>query len=388
MTKKTDLQTSESPAGGVPAAPPARIPNPRGRPPKATVPGDSIFAPAMPTSGGDLMAMWDLPPVAYEGGRLKVTRRRYPTNEQELIGESTIAEYSMQDLAALHGPGDFYLQLSADPQKLWTVKHAKVSIAAPYAAAAGFSADYRPPQLPRISEARALSATASALDGSRPLTVADLASLMEMMADKTAAAIRAATPSSTGQNLGMDTGSMMLLWKSMSDMQREAREETMRLVTTMQNGSSPAEPGEAEPPSWIGSAMQALPQVLQMFAKPAPAPGTAPVMAGPAPVIDEDPPVEVPLTAQEAGQFDLAKLMLKPFIPNIIQSLDVSPTVAAVATELLDYIPGRLEPQLIKLDQLVTERGPAVLNILSNQLANPRGADLVHQLVSLLTAEE
>jgi hypothetical protein len=80
--------------------------------------------------------------------------------------------------------------------------------------------------------------------------------------------------------------------------------------------------------------------------------------------------------------------MLKPFIPNIIQSLDVSPTVAAVATELLDYIPGRLEPQLIKLDQLVTERGPAVLNILSNQLANPRGADLVHQLVSLLTAEE
>jgi hypothetical protein len=266
---------------------------------------------------------------------------------------------------------------------LWKIHNCRVTVAAQYAAAAGFQSSYQTPQpqLPRISEVRALSATASALDGTRALTVADLASLMEMMADKTAAAIRQAGPA---PQMATDANNMMILWKAMNDMQKEAREDTMRLVHSMQS-RDPAEPaGEAEP-SWIGSAMQALPQVIAMFAKPAP----PPTLAGPppAPAAPETAMINIPLTEVEAEPFRGPLALLRPFVPLILQSLDASPSVADVANNLVDWIPARLEDTLVQLDRFTSERGAGVLGLVSPLLANPRGVELIHHLATLLAGE-
>ena len=137
--------------------------------------------------------------TAYQGGRLKIIRKKYASLESELIGETDIASYNMQLIAREWGPGDYYVILSPDRQQLWKARNCKISIAPEYAANVGFQ-EYAGREttsvntLPRISEVRALQATAGALDGSKPITVADLASLLEMMADKTAQAINRSAP--------------------------------------------------------------------------------------------------------------------------------------------------------------------------------------------------
>ena len=182
----------------IPKAPksPGRVEAAANRP---RLPGERGFQPGQPTNGPDLIATWELPSQAHTSGRLKVSRKKYPTGELELLAEMLVQDYNLTRLAHDFGPGEFYLLLSADPQQLWKMRNCKIIVSPEYAAQAGYQTyppERQPVQsyMPRISEANALQAAAGALGGDRPLTVRDLAQLVEMVSDKTAEAIQRRQP--------------------------------------------------------------------------------------------------------------------------------------------------------------------------------------------------
>jgi hypothetical protein len=344
------------------------------------------------------MAQWELPPVAFRGGRLKITRRRYASLEHELVGESSVEAYEMGDISRNYGPGDYYLYLSADPQKLWKPRNCKVSISPEYAATSGYqsypvqSMPQQPdPALPRISEARALQATASALDGTKPLMVGDLASLVEMVADKTARAIREQAPP---PSMGMGPESMMTLWTALNQMQAQAEERTLKLMARFQGREREEEEPKPEP-TWADAIMKSLPVLLSIIqpkpAEPVPTLATtqhpaAQEVAQPQPQPEESVSqrIEVPLNEEEVKEFAGAIFMLRPFVPLILDMMSKSTSMEAIAADIVDYIPGKLENQMIKLANLTKARGPKVLGIISPDLATDRGAELVVELVKIL----
>ena len=365
----------------------------RGRPPQDR---EGIFIPTTPTNGADLMALWDLPVPAYKGGRLKITRRRYASLEHELVGESSVEAYEMGDISRDYGPGDYYLYLSADPQKLWKPRNCKISVSPEYAAASGYQTypvqsvpQQHDPALPRISEARALQATASALDGTKPLLVGDLASLVEMVADKTARAIRDQAPPS----MGMGPESMMTLWTALNQMQAQAEERTLKLMSRFQ-GKDRDEDEQKPEPTWADAIMKSLPVLLSILqpkpAEPAPVPvqnQQPAIQEQQQPLQQEDPMgqrIELPMSKEEVESFAGATFMLRPFVPLMLQMIKENPDVDALAQELADYIPIKLEAQMIELAKLAKERGAKVLNVISPELATEQGVKLVAEIAKIL----
>jgi len=360
---------------------------------KPTLQGERIFQPGQPTSGADLMAIWDLPQQAHRAGRLKVSRKRYPTNELELLDEMLVEEFDLGRLAHDFGPGDYHLLLSADPQKLWGLHNCKVSVAPEYAAARGFQVyqERQPVQsytLPRISEANALQAAASALGQTdRPLKVSDLAQLMEMMADRTAEAITRRQPA----QLPPMQGDPMQFFGAVLTMQQSMEDRAFKVEERLMAGRPvDVEPNES---SFAGDMMKLIPTLLQAFKRPDPAPvPPAPaqaVYADNPPALQETPPmqpqIQIPLTEEEAGRFALAVGMLRPWVPQVLNALSTETDVTKVAADLEGFIPPRMEQQLVDLNRLVQERGVSVLALIHPDLATPRGAELMQKVAAILT---
>jgi hypothetical protein len=367
-----------------PPAPPdsGEIPGPRAKEsPKRSrlgfmerVPGGAAFAATMPTNGQDLAAAWDLPPEAYRGGRLKIQRKKNLSNEMELIGESSVLEYSLASIAREYGPNDYYLQLSADPGKLWKLKHCKVSVAPEYARLQGFASYEEEPRRAelRIRDARALQGLADGMKESRPLDVGSLAELVSMVAEQTAKAVAKEMKDARPLQVG---GDPMQFMGAVFQLQEQMENRAVRMLAALRDG--PAEKETVEPNFWDSMIKVAGP-IVAGLANRIPA-------AQPPPSQPEAPPmIDVHMTQEEAKAFEGAVAMLKPFVGSILQMMAASPDRAALAAELLAWIPERLEPQLKALDAMVQERGPAVLGIISAQLATPDGAALIKQIVSTL----
>lgn len=369
----------------------------RGRPPKAPRAkegGRDMYIPGMPTNGLDLMALWELPKEAYEGGRLKIMRRKYASLELELIHESDVAGFNLSNLAREFGPGDYHIQLSSDRQQLWRAKNCKCSVSAQYAASMGYQDFAKQPvaTVSRISEARALQATAGALDGSRPITIGDLASLVEMVADKTAQAMNRAAPAPTQPPMGIDA--MLMFWKAMNEMTTAAEDRTLKLAGMFMNGKVTAPDEEKPEPGFMDGILKSLPALLEIFVKPAqvqtqtvatPAIRTEPAPEPPpAPV---EAPVQVPMTEEEMKPFAAAIFMLRPFVTMIVDGLKAGHSIPDLAKEFADYVPWKLEDAVIELAKITRERGPNVLGIISAQLQTPQAAQLMQEIASIIEAE-
>ena len=402
-------------------APPDPVSEPKGKPRgpyqkrREKEPGGQLYAPGLPTNGLDLMAVWQLPRAAYEGGRLKITRRKYASLELEIVAESDVASYNLMSLAREYGAGDYFLYLSPDNTGQWPVRNAKVSVSPQYAANAGYQVYTSQPNqmnmLPRISEARALQATAGAMQSGQPLTVADLAQLVEMVADKTAAAIRAANP--PAPPMGMDA--MLTLWRTLTELQNSAEERTLKLAARFQEGGHLVETVPPPEPTFMEGVLKALPAIIQMFiptpGKPAPTqpvpvasvvpkvemgqpgqPGQSEDTSAPGQPETEPKPMPinpvVPLTEAEQHHFASSIYMLRPFVPLILQAFASGRSMPELAKEFEGYIPWRLEGEIVELAKLVNERGNMVLAMISPQLATDQVAQLVAELAVILQAEE
>ena len=309
----------------------------------------------------------------------------------------------MQNIASEFGPADYYLMLSPDNQQLWSRKNAKVSVSPQYAASCGFQSYPVTPatMLPRISETRAMQATAQALDGSKPLTVADLASLVEMVADKTAAAMSRSIPA-PAPPMGMEA--MLMLWKTLTDLQTAAEERTLKLASRFMDGHVKDDEEKPEP-TLMDGVIKALPTILGMLvpqahvqpapvvepqirteippAVPQPAPNPAPQ-----PEIEPMPTVpEIPMTEEERQKFVGSATMLRPFVPLILKLVQSGKPIQEVAAELADYVPWKLEDELVELSRLTQERGPACLALITPSLVNPEGAQLIKLIAEIIQAE-
>ena len=360
-----------------PAAPPAKPGPGRPRTKKLVSPGGT-FIPRMPTNGEDLVAEWELPQAAWKEGRIKVIRKVYASPVDELLAESNVMDYSMAGLAQAFGPGDYQVLLSADSMRRWTAHSCKLSVSPDYAASAGFQpfrqaapAAPQRPALPDLSAANALQDVSDAMGENRPLRVRDLASLMQQVSQETARAIQHQQPVN-----GMGPDQVMAFMTAMNQINDRAEEKMLRMFSTMQG----AEPRPAsDEPTWgqlLGPALQAIMAGLQR-------PPAAPVPLPPAPVANpttlEPETMTIPdgMTEAECRSFGAAVAMLRPFNFLIAQALKSNPNTDQVAEELAEYVPGPCVDQLHRLAALTAERGPGVLAIISNDLATPRGAQLI-----------
>jgi hypothetical protein len=243
--------------------------------------------------------------------------------------------------------------------------------------------------LPRISDANTLQTTATALAMDRPLTVRDLAQLMEMMADKTAEAMTRRNPAPQLQ------GDPMNFFQACLTMQQTMEDRAFKVAERLMNGRGPTD--EPPEPSFANEMMKLIPTMLAAFKRPdpptPPGPAAQAIYAQEPPPLQEpamtpqEPQIAIPLSQQEAEQFSLAVAMLRPWVPHIMNALGTEPDTTKVAQALERFIPPALEGQLSDLNKLAQERGPAVLALISPELATPRGVELVTRIVSIIIQE-
>ena len=95
----------------------------------------------------------------------------------------------------------------------------------------------------------------------------------------------------------------------------------------------------------------------------------------------------VPLTQPERDQFSLAVFMLSPFVDLILRMMADGKPMDLVAAELVEFIPSRLDDQVLTMARFTAERGPGVLALISPRLATPQGAELIQQIALILSQE-
>jgi len=327
------------------------------------------------------MGLWQLPRDAYRGGRLKLSRQQYASQTMELIGETSIEDYDLENVAQNYGPGAYYLLLSAHPTQLWKAHNCKVTVAPEYAQAAGHQTYSQVPaqRMPRLADVQALNTTAAALSSDAPLTMANLMILMEAVVERTVKAQAQAQPVLGGVD------SMMALWTTLNQMQSQTRQETMAMVKMLQTGKTEDEPEN----EWaaIGSGIAlALPSILEAFRPKSAHPPPAPSRIDNEPSPQEDPmrTVVACLTQTEVDSFAASVAMLKPFVPQILMMIERSPDDFAIAADLAEWVPRPLEANLLRLAAMVADRGFEVMGIISQGLQTPRGAAIMAQLAQRL----
>lgn len=368
-----------------------KAPQDPAKPPRKprSVPAQSLlmepgFRPTTPANGEDLMVDWDLPAEAWDSARVRIQRKKGMTQEMELIGETTIRDYSMQTIAKRFGPGEYYFYCSPNPQRLWGVHNCKISVAPEYAADAGYQKfGDRAPEMPRVTDVRAYQAMASSLEPGRNVTVGELASMVETIVEQTARRLQVPTPPVVPvQPMGMDQ--VMGFWSAMSQMQAETRRETLAMVKAAQGNHM--DMPEKESDAWSDAIAKMLPALVQAFTpkvaelatQPQPALAGAPLPAGE--------PAVVNLTEAEQKQFGSIVVMLRPYVGMILELInkDPVPNILGIADNLVRWIPEPMEADLVAFADLVEKRGIAVMGFIAPQLVSTSAASILVEMAAIL----
>ena len=356
--------------------------------PNQTQAENGAFLPSLPTSGNDLLSLWNLPREAWNGCRLKISRTK-PGNfrQLELIGESTIEDYSMESIAREYGPGDYSLVLNPGPGGMWPAKVAKVPVAAEYARSAGYN-----PQgvtsAPRMADYRSIGETSQALQLGTSFTPAMVAQLVETAATRAAeAAVRAQAPAPQAQGFG-GMEQMISMWSMFSKMQETSLANVLALAG-INKGTLPEAALEAETswPDLIREFAPVLKEVAVTVLTPRQAPQAPQAPQAQPRIINPEPqekPLSVPLSQDELKFLAPAVGMLRPFVGMILAGMKANPDPATLAPQLADYIPEALAEPMLRLAEYAETRGPEVLNIISPELANPAGVALCSAIADVL----
>lgn len=340
---------------------------------------ESRFEPQNPTSGDDLMAVWNLPPDAATHGKVKLLRRDFGAMSQTLLGETTVEAYSLPDMAAKWGPGEYIVQLSPSPSKLWNLRKATIRVSPEYAKAEGWSPMARldtPP--PRVAS---LATYAPLTDPQGPMTPVQVASLVETLLDRMEAR-RPAPPS-------QDMAGMFAMFGHFQGIQEaaEARARAnMEMFMKMNRG-----PAVEESP-WADVAREVLPSLVPVLGQiagaiaqrsaPPALPPPLEVEEDPEPEPQEVPAVSLPLSLSERANLAPAVAMLQPWKGNILKVLDAEGPQKG-APQLLPFVPPFLVPRLALLNQLTAKHGLVILSIIDPAFCRPDMKDMLVEMVRL-----
>jgi hypothetical protein len=348
----------------------------------------------MATEGRDLMAAWDLPPAAWTGAQMKICRKKYGSQQLDLVNTSTLEDYSLEGTAREYGAGEYVLIFPGDPLKSWGAHSISVPVSADYARTVGFnnlpaSMAAPAPQMPRISEARAFTETAAAMAApGSAFTPQAMMQLVEAVADRVAQRIQPAPAVVAPVNPMEQFGTMFQFFQMMQTQQASAIKSAFEMAGMKAPGNE-----EPTPTNWAEVAMAVGPPLLEsvktIFQRPEPIhpqPAAAPMQA--APIQEPAPMIQVPLSQAEAAPMARAIAMLRPFVGMIVTGLERLEDGAELAPDLAAYIPGPLAPQLVTLAGFAAARGKNVLAIISPSLATDRGLECLIALGDLLKGEK
>lgn len=357
----------------------------------ALVPGR--FAAANPTCGQDLMAEWDLPPVAATNGRVKVLRKEYGSNMLTLVGEVQVADYSLADVAASWGPGEYVVQLAADPSRLWKTRSAQVRVAPEYAQGCGWSPMAATPiqvSPPGAQTLRSYSALSDAAQGKGQLAPLDVAAIVEATAARVAEQMAARFPP-VPQAPAQDYSQTFALFNALQSLTEKAVERDRALYM----GATKLAMGGGGETSWAEVVREALPSLVGVVGQIG-----AAIVGGRAPqppmledVVDDEPepqpiqppeePLAINITLEDRSYLAPAIGMLTPFVDHILNVLETA-GVEPAAAELAQYIPRIMAPRLVRLVDLAREHGPDVLAVVSRKFARHDVAQLLEAIARRL----
>jgi hypothetical protein len=377
-------------------AKPVQVKTPRAKRaiPAATLGCEPGFRALTPCIGSDLLVDWGLPTSAYDEGRVRVQRRKVvngmQTGEVEILRVDLVRDYNLSTLAALYGPGDYYLYLSPSPQALWTMHHCKVSVSPQFAADAGWGKVGAPVQeMPRINDIRTFDMMAKALEPGRPVTMGEMGTFVETIVEQTVKRLQPMQTPVTAAPPGMEQ--VVGLWQTLTTIQNDARKEALAMLKAAQ-GANSGEDGEEKDifSTIIGEGMKALPELVKLFTQPRQefAPQPSQPAGPPQPTLgDADPQTQeafAMLSQDELTRLGSTLNVLKQYGPLLLNMLKGTPIVKAVAQDVAKWIPPAMERDIIELAELVATRGPALLAIIHPGLVTPAAAELITELAAIL----
>ena len=197
----------------------------------------------------------------------------------------------------------------------------------------------------------------------------------------------------------------------MNQMQKDAEDRTLKLAGMFMNGKMPKEDDDDKPaPTFMEGIMQSLPGLLQLFLKPGlqQAPmgqqtgnnetvqlnpsadvqrGGAAAAQPPAQEVAMPNDPTIPLSEDERKHFAAARYMLLPFVSLIMESMKSGKPMIEVGASLADYVPYKLEDQMIELATLTKERGAKVLSFIHPDLATADAVQVVQAIADIILAE-
>lgn len=342
------------------------------------------YGPSVPTCGNDLIGLWDLPQEAITQARLKITREVPMSNRQELVGECTVQDYSMEWVAHKYGKGSYEIILNPGPGGMWPGKRAKILVSEAYARECGFTPFevVTVPPAPRISELRSMKETAQVMQQGGAMTPEVLAQLLETAITRTAERLRPPTPPPDPM---ASLTPMFQMMTFIQTMQKGAVDQALALAGMRAKLEAP-EPGDDDDISWPGLFKAALPTLGQIGQALASRVAPAPVQEiAPEPIQPKEQPVEVPMTQAEIERFAAAVALLKPYAKMIVTIVTKSKNGADAAADLASFIPDRLAPDVVAYAQLAAERGPAVLALLDPGLTTEKGLACIVEIGRILS---
>lgn len=361
---------------------------------------DMEFVPTQPTCGRDLMAIWDLPPAAWEGCSVKINRKIVGTHKQSLVSEVAVCDFNIGSIAGQFGPGTYQVVLLPVIGQSWKMRNAMVTISPEFAAKNGYANFQTEPAPQRVSEVNALLTAANAMKQGQAMNPMDLAQLVETVSERTASTLanqlapilKQLTPMQNQQSQGMGIDSMMTFLARMDEMQDRRMDRYLR-VAGMKPINQEDEPEEPWYKEVVREAVPILGDLVSMLAgrsgnqepgQVEPEHVQQPQQVAPQAAKPPEPKIQVPLTEEEMRKFSTSAGMLRRYVPEIIEALRVGKNVKKTGEELSKYVPSIFSGDLKALAKLTQERGPNVLAIISPHLANDVGAQLLVCIAEML----
>jgi len=358
-----------------------------------TDPPDSIpaiperFMPSMPTDGRELMQAWELPSEAWESTTVKTTRAIRGTQQMELLASQTLADWSLDELARLFGPGTYRVQAGPGPHYR---KNSTITVSREYAANAGFSSV--PVQTDPL-QLQAASTFQKAQAG--PVSPVELAAM-----------IQTAVNNAQAQNQTRPDSYMEAIMKGFdlaNSMSMKAMESAKTMIGIPSYARDAIMGGEV---SWPQVVLELAPTILgtlsQVFTHAQatqPQPGTTiqtQPQSQPSQAMPTLPPPQgaqamTPNPPQAPSNFPPPPPETQPVLAlmsnyaGLLQGHLSGPEPAeSLAEQLANLVGPALDPSIIALAEYVKANGPAILGNAGPAFATDRAASVVIEWARVL----
>ncbi len=339
--------------------------------------------PGFPTTAEELVDVWDVPQEDVYGVSVKISRQKAGDQNVELIASVPVVEYDLAAIAGRYGPGLYFI---SGAQGKYRMNAAKMHISPEMAKENGYG------RLPTTAQdVKAAETLRNAAQG--PTDPVDLLASIERLVERKLQESRPVQQPVVGGSMELQMASMFKgfeLFATMEDKVLQMAERRAGMLAGKIVNAEEPEGGDM----WssimkaitsetgmkiVGSFLNRSQEPVVVQTPQAAAPQALPMETKPMPQLP-------PITREQGQAIAPAVALLKP-LSGLLVTAAKNDTRSAkeAADELAGFVPPHAYESTVALDDLVKEKGPAVLMAIHEEMGTPRWAELLSEIVKKLT---